>query len=238
MPRVRADSLTWCRTKLSLALGCVLLSYSPLCMAQNSGESRFQFFAAGGSSSITDKSSQATATVGIADQVVEVDINTRTHVHPSGRLLAGFRYFLTRSDAFEVSYSYAPTNIKIILTDTLTTSAGSTTGVIIVPTSVRSHLYSFNYVRRFRAGGRWQPYLTAGIGGVHWQAVQNAQFLSGFGNGFAGNFGAGIMWNLSPHWGLQAEYRDFLLEHPRFEALAPTGMSHDQSPTVGVVYRF
>ncbi len=220
-----------------LCLG-TLSAASPECRAQSSGKSRFQFFASGGSSSITDKSNEFDVTEGIGDQFVESDIFTKTHVHPSGRLLVGFRYFLGPSDAIEVSYSYAPTNISITQAVTLTSNSGSAMFLVLIPTAVRSHLYSFNYVRRFRPKARWQPYLTAGIGGVHWQAVQNAQFAPGFGNGFAGNLGAGVNWNISPHWGLQAEYRDYLVEHPRFVVSSPSGMSHDQAPTLGVVYQF
>ena len=238
MRRVLLGAGRWRGIALGGVVAIAFCAFAVDCRGQEPGKRHFEFYAGGGASTINDATSESFIIVGVDGVAVANDTILTTHVHPGARFLGGFRYFLTPRDAFEASYSYAPTNITITLTDTLITSTGTSTSVILLPTSVRSHLYSFNYVRRFRPTAKWQPYLTAGVGGVHWQAVQNAAFVPGFGDGFTGNFGGGINWKFSEHWSVQAEYRDYLMSHPRFERLAPGGMSHDQAPTVGLTFRF
>jgi hypothetical protein len=208
-------------------------------LAQNASPRRWELFVAGGASAVVpDESVESILMVGLGNQTVVSDQIIKTHVHPSGRLLAGLRLWLTEHDGLEASYSYAPSNLTATDTITQTISSGTATFLFSSPASARAHFYSFNYVRRFRSRGRWRPYLTAGIGGIHWEAATGGQFHSGLDNGFTGNFGAGVDWTFSPHWALQAEYRDYLVGHLRFTLLEPGGLSHAQSPTVGLVFRF
>jgi opacity protein-like surface antigen len=229
------------RAARSVALFGILLLTPFLTRAQGSHSARWEFFVAGGASTITDKRSSLTQFVGINNQFAFITSDFKTHVHPAGRLLTGIRYWFNPRDGFEASYSYAPSNISGTIVNTLTfvPSMITTTAIQLFDASVRAHYYSFNYVRRFRPRSRWRPHLTAGIGGIHWEPSFGPLFLHKFENSFTGNFGVGMDWTLSSHWALQAEYRDFLIEHPRASSEgAPTGLSHAQSPTVGLVFRF
>jgi opacity protein-like surface antigen len=231
-----------CRQAARAGVLFAILILTPfLTRAQTSHSARWEFFVAGGASTVTDKSNEASIFVDINNQPAFVTSDFKTHIHPAGRLLTGFRYWLTPQDGFEASYSYAPSNITgtIVTTLTLIPPMTATTTIQLFDASVRAHFYSFNYVRRFRPRSRWRPYLTAGIGGVHWEAAFGPLFQQDFDNGFTGNFGLGMDWSFSSHWALQAEYRDYLVEHPRvFNLAPPTGLSHAQSPTVGLVFRF
>ena len=54
------------------------------------------------------------------------------------------------------------------------------------------------------------------------------------------NLGAGVDIRLNQRWLIRAEYRDWLFEGPRQSDFEndPTGLTHNQVPSLGVVFRF
>ena len=152
----------------------------------------------------------------------------KSSLRRTGRLFAGFRFYPTDRDGIEISYSYSPSDI---FQRRLTTGPSFITPAVVIQ-EVRASFVSFNYVRYLLSEGRWRPYITGGLGFVHLGNLQSP-------NQFTANFGGGTDIVLTPTIALRVEYRDFLLEHPQIaRTFSPTGLSHNQVPSAGLVFRF
>lgn len=198
---------------------------------------RFEVFAEGGGSLYTSHASATDTAVGNPPQAVYALFSIDS-LSTTARLFAGFRYHFDRNEAFEASYSYSPGNAT--QTQTCVSSNGTACSGLNLSGKTHAHFVSFNYVRYFRVAGHLRPFLTGGLGFVY---VHEPRFSPLFAQPFspthfAANFGGGIDWDVSTHWGVRAEYRDFLFDDSQFYSGNPVGLTHNQVPSLGVVYRF
>lgn len=192
---------------------------------------RWELFAEGGGSFWNDQHLRGTTVTGVPPRSVPTRMTT--HIGGSGRLFAGFRFWMNRREAIEVSYSYATADI----TATETCEEVSCSVPFVSSPSVgRLNTFSVNYVRALRTRGRVRPFLTAGVGATYfYQAAANHIHEP---DPFTFNLGGGLDVRLARHWLLRAEYRDWLLESPRETGFGATGLAHNQVPSLGLVYRF
>ncbi|HEV2297008.1 MAG TPA: outer membrane beta-barrel protein [Candidatus Acidoferrales bacterium] len=203
-----------------------------LCSGSAAGQEvahRFEVFAEAGASTFTSSSSVAVEFMGSPPQASS-ELITTTSLSTTGRIFMGLRYWFGNKEAFEASYSYSPSD----LTQTqncVSFNGTSCTGFDGTEIS-HHHFISFNYVRSIPAGKRLSPFLTGGIGFVY---VHEPLFSP---THFAANFGGGVDVRVSQHWALRAEYRDFMLDVSQLSTGNPTGLTHNQVPSVGLVFRF
>lgn len=189
---------------------------------------RLEFFAEGGASFSNQLNNvQVVAVSGTPPQ--EDTAITSASLRTTGRLFGGIRYWFNPHEALEASYSYAPTDV--LLKEICTPNCGSLTATGIT----RTDFFAVNYVRTLHVRGRMRPFLTAGLGAVLTNQVI-AQHLTN--KAFAANFGGGFDFQVSRHWALRAEYRDWLFEMPQENDSSPTGLTHNSVPSVGFVFRF
>lgn len=190
---------------------------------------RFEVFAEAGGSTFTSITSVAVESMGSPPQISS-ELSTTTSLSTTGRIFAGLRYWFGDNEAFEASYSYSPSN----LTQTqncVSFTATSCTGINGTEFS-HHHFISFNYVRSIPAGKRLTPFLTGGIGFVY---VHQPVFSP---THFAANFGGGVDLRISEHWAMRMEYRDYVLDGSQLSTGSPTGLTHNQVPSAGLVFRF
>ncbi len=180
------------------------------CFAQDEEEPpRFEPFVQGGGSFYASRSRTFTS---------PQFLRFTTSFSKSGRLFTGLRFYLSRRDALEASYSYSPNGMR------LTTADSSSSVTTVVPMKV--HHLAFNYIRYFSRRGRTQPFVTGGLG--------LAAFLEESGGPVevAGNFGGGFDVRLNSRMSLRTEWRDF------FSRADPTDrIYHNFVPSVGLVFR-
>ncbi len=141
----------------------------------------------------------------------------------SGRLFAGADFWFTQHDAIQASYAYNSADMTES-TKPLDPPIGGGWGLFIE----RAHTLSFDYMHSFPAGSRWQILLMAGIGKI-WRTSHEP-------GSFVGNLGAGAEFSLTRHWGIRAEYRDFMMPYPTAGFVG--GMANNHAPTIGLVYHF
>lgn len=173
-----------------------------------------------------------------------------THIGSSGRLFAGFRFWMDRHEAIEISYSYAPSDITVNRH-----CEHVDCGVVFSASAARANFLSANYVHAFRVNSRVRPFLTAGLGQVYFRTVAKSGPVSTPPNGtvelqmnsvfernpFTFNVGGGLDVRMSRHWSVRLEYRDWMLEGPKqcdFDSCGATGLSDNQAPLAGLVFRF
>ncbi|HXX22797.1 MAG TPA: hypothetical protein VEO19_06585 [Terriglobia bacterium] len=146
----------------------------------------------------------------------------------TGRLFAGARFYFTRHDALEASYSFSPNHFSL---QQGTQPIGSAYN--------RVNLVSFNYVRYLWVRTPINPFVTAGLGTNRFSGPLSASAvvsgLVGADNGwqFAWNYGGGADVVLQRHIALRLELRDYVTGQPSFIA----GTSHNIVPSVGIVLR-
>ena len=146
----------------------------------------------------------------------------------TGRLFAGARFYFTRHDAIEASYSFSPNHFS------LQEEAGSLSSAYN-----RVNLVSFNFVRYLWVRTPVNPFVTAGLGTNRFSGPASASAvllgLVGADNGwqFAWNYGGGADLVLQRHLALRLELRDYVTGQPSFI----TGTSHNIVPSAGIVFR-
>jgi len=147
----------------------------------------------------------------------------------TGRLFAGARFYFTRHDALEASYSFSPNHFTL---QQGTQPIGSAYN--------RVNLVSFNFVRYIWVRTPINPFVTAGVGTSRFSGPLSASAvvsgLVGADNGwqFAWNYGGGADLVLQRHLALRLELRDYVTGQPSFI----TGTSHNVVPSAGIVFRF
>lgn len=142
----------------------------------------------------------------------------------TGRVMAGFRVFLTNNDALEFTYSQGPTRYQI---------QQVTTGTPVIrfqPAQVTVWLHEIpvNYVRYLGGTERLRPFVTTGLGYARF-----AGFFQDI-NRLSWNLGAGADVRLQDRLALRLEIRDFIVGQP--DPLH--GVTHNLAPTVGLALRF
>lgn len=207
-----------------LLLVCLsALALASPALAQKKGLSgRFDLFAEGGGSFFTPGNVLTAESRGSLPTSYFL---FTTSAHGTGRLFVGADYWLTHRDALQLSYSYGPASETTSLSFFPTASLPSYT--LKIPQSVGAHYFSADYLRRFPLRSRWDWYLAAGIGTVHWQGA-------GYGtNNFATNVGTAVSYRFTRRWGLRVDYRDYTSRFFELKSLV-----NDQAPTIGPVFHF
>lgn len=199
-------------------------------------EGRFELFAEVGGSFYDDKS--ASVEIPVFDipsgSVVLFPARRTSSLISTGRFFAGMRYYFTQNQAFEASYSYSPSDFSE--TDLVMGPLGTSEFALVA--QIRASFASFNYVRYVRSEGRWRPFLTGGLGFVHFDGLPSA-------TKFSGNFGGGTDIALNRNIALRAEYRLFLMPRPKLPPLnvlggpgSLGGILQNHVPSFGIVLRF
>lgn len=190
--------------------------------AQGKRHQRFDLFVEGGGSFFTPKS--ASEQIGYtAAPFGNIVARETTVLQESGRLSAGGDYWFTQHDAVQASYSYNSAD----MTETTQPLNPPVTGGYVLFTP-RASTVSFDYLRSFRPKPKWQILLLVGIGRI-WR-TRRAQ------GSFVANLGAGVEFAFTRHWGVRAEYRDFIMPYPTAGFVG--GWVHNHAPMVGLVYHF
>lgn len=188
---------------------------------------RLGVFAEGGASFSNKQTLQTTVFAGSPPQVLTETDNRA--LLTTGRLFAGIRLWLDDHEAIEASYSYSPSDV------TARDSCSPNCGIASSTSPLRAHFIAGNYVRRLFPRGRFRPFLTAGLGGIFFHELFFQEFN---GAEFAANFGGGFDYQFAPHWAVRAEYRDWIFQLPRQDYFTPGGLTHNQVPSLGLVFRF
>lgn len=211
-----------------------LIALSALCFpvlssaAHKRRKFHYDLFVEGGGSLYQGEAS----TVSLVTEITSTSANTSAYisnetVQDSGRLIVGSDFWFTRHDALQASYSYARADISATTIGFLYPS-GSPLPSTSFTVPLGGHFLSFDYLRSFTLSRHWSFLLEAGVGGVWWHADSRAY------RNFSANLGAGIIYRLTRHWAVRAEYRDYMERFP----ISGDGMLHDHSPTIGLLYRF
>ena len=151
---------------------------------------------------------------------------------PSGRLFTGLRYYLTRNNALEASYSYSPNRFRL----TFTVASYFPPDPLFPPetwfdsTPMAVHNVAFNYVRYLPAHHRLHPFVTAGLGFARFRTYYERQTR------FAANWGAGVDIPLRARICLRGEFRHFLTRRPGFMGFRT--ITHNFVPSVGFAMKF
>lgn len=210
-----------------LVLGFPVLSSA----AHKPRKFHYDLFAEGGGSLYQGEMNTATSsTILTSTGITTFTFVASQTVEDSGRLFVGGDFWLTRHDAIQASYSYAPADLPSTVTIVIYPPGSSqpSTNVTSSTGSLGGHFLSFDYLRSFTLSRNWSLLLAAGVGAVWWHSRSFTP------RHFSANLGVGLSYRLTRHWAVRAEYRDYMEEFP------PSGgaMLHDHAPTVGLVYRF
>jgi len=210
------------------ALGILtfLLGLTRVANAQDS-HPRFELFSEGGISTTNQFTTSQSGVVSLQPlQFGEVTI--KSSLRTTGRLFTGVRLWLDKNQALEASYSYSPSSLLSNAT-CLPACTGATRTVLL-----RANFFAGNYVHTLPQVGTFRPFLTAGAGGL---ALGQEYYGSVRHDPFAVNLGGGFDHNLSKHWSLRAESRDWLFDMPHF-GNSGSGLVHNVVPSLGPVFRF
>lgn len=185
---------------------------------------RLQFFAEAGLSFLTAATNRQIVAVGSEGGQLQYRTRVeRSYFSKAGRSLVGLRAFLTRNNAVEGAWSYAPNRYTL----------GGAFEPPLGP-EVRTeltqwfHNFSADYVRSLPIHGRLEPFLAAGLGLARYSGVTEDI------NKFSVNFGGGTDVRLNRLLALRFEFRDFTAGQPD----PITGMTHNLAPTAGLVFSF
>jgi opacity protein-like surface antigen len=187
---------------------------------------RWQVFAQGGASVSSSVSRTFSVTLPPPDSPLQV--SEQAWLSTTGRGFVGARYGFTDRDELEVSYSFHPGSVRSI--SVFPSPAASASGSDSLP--VNAHYLSFNYVRRFAAGSRVQPFATGGVGLALFDMGIETE------KKFTGNLGLGLDVELSPRWSFRVENRTFIMGAPRGVNAARGGTLFQWVPSAGLVLRF
>lgn len=146
----------------------------------------------------------------------------------SARLFGGARFYWTRQDAIELSYSGGPNNVIFRNRREVPTPP---IPEVREDRDTSAHFLSANYVHYLRRGGQLQPFITVGFGFALFPGAANSQQV-------AGNLGGGLDIQLRGNVRLRAEYRAFVFDQPILFIDTPQGKSIHHGPSVGLAFRF
>ena len=189
---------------------------------------KFELFAEGGVST-TNQFAQFEPGIVSIQPPEFVNFTVKSSLRTTGRLFAGMRLWVDKSQAFEASYSYSPSSLISRFT-----CSPSCTGLGIRTIPLRASFFAGNYIHTLPQIGRFRPFLTAGAGVLTF-------FQEGPGyvqhDPFTVNLGAGFDRDIARHWAVRTEYRDWIYEMPRFGSTA-SGLVHNMVPSIGPAFRF
>ncbi len=156
-------------------------------------------------------------------------LDSKISLSTSPRLFAGVRFWLDDDQAVEASYSFSPTRAE------LTQSCSPNCGAGRFSEKLPTNFFAGNYVHTLPKLGDWRPFLTSGIGVMSLfeqepGCIQHAPL--------AMNVGGGFDRYLAPHWGLRAEFRDWMYDMPHLLGNNGLGLAHNIVPSLGPVLRF
>lgn len=196
--------------------------------AAQSFQRKIELFAEGGVS----MSNQFHATNTIITSLKPLDFGfqtTKISLSTSPRLFTGVRFWLDNNQALEASYSFSPTRAEF--TQTCSPNCGAGKFSERVPTN----FFAGNYVHTLPKLGDFRPFLTSGVG-VMSLFEREAGYIQHA--PLAVNVGGGFDRYLAPHWGLRAEFRDWMYDMPHLLGNNGLGMAHSLVPSLGPVFRF
>lgn len=150
----------------------------------------------------------------------------------SGGFLVNYRYHFSDWGAFEVNYSR-----------TRYTQFYSTSGIITSWTQAKAQegTMAFVYKLGSRLGGRLQPFVEVGTGGLFWSPVSAGSVGGPFNQSRPVLlYGGGFDWKASGRFSLRAGYRGLLFTAPDFNVNGQFTNARTQTkqPYVGIAFRF
>jgi outer membrane immunogenic protein len=146
-------------------------------------------------------------------------------------LLLSYRYMLTPRSALEVNYSFAQNSQKFATSfepyARIHSRQQEVTG---------AYVYSLNFKR-------YSPFAEAGVGTLIFTPIldQGTNLLDTKSTkGFAGLFGGGVAYELSPSFDVRVEYRAYLTKAPSYgeESFKTNRYEIISAPAIGVAYHF
>lgn len=209
-----------------LAGALVFTLFAHVAAAQDS-HPKFDFFAEGGVSTTNHFTAEQLGIISFQPPQFETS-QTRSSLRTTGRLFAGVRLWLDHSQALEASYSYSPSALVSQLTCVPACPQDS-----IRPIPLRTNFFAGNYVHTLPSFGSLHPFLTAGVGGM----FLDPRYSGIKHDPFAADLGGGVDHNLTQHWLLRAEYRDWIFDMPHY-GTSGAGLVHNMVPSIGPVFRF
>lgn len=227
------------RRKLSVAAVFVLCLFAGgLAVRAQEADHRFELFGEFGGAFLSNKA--GTFSHPVLDtqtgNFVFRGVRKTADASNTGRLFVGFRYYFSRADAFEASYSWSPGHLverqQLALED-------SRFQIVTLDPMLETdiHQVAFNYVRYLKAAGRVRPFVTGGFGFVH---IPNNVSDFSQPTKFAANFGGGADFALGERLAVRIEYRDYIMGQPLIfdPDFSPRGTAHYHGPSAGLVFRF
>ncbi|MHB8412350.1 MAG: porin family protein [Candidatus Acidiferrales bacterium] len=189
---------------------------------------KFELFTEGGVS-MTNQFTQFEQGVVNIQPLEFGDFTIKSSLRTTGRLFAGVRFWVDKSQAFEVSYSYSPSSL--LSSATCTPSCGGV-GIRTIP--LRANFFAGNYIHTLPQLGNFRPFLTAGAGVLTFFQESPGYVQH---DPFTVNLGGGFDRNIARHWAMRTEYRDWIFEMPHLGSSA-SGLVHNMVPSIGPVFRF
>lgn len=136
----------------------------------------------------------------------------------------GYRYHASDDNAVEVRLAMA-----------------SPTQLYGLSTIVKSRdiEFSLDYVFTVPTDGKIRPFFLGGGGFIHYSPTGSGNTPGATTQKrLALNYGGGLDFNLSPHWGLRLEYRGLIYRLPDFGLIGISKWNHMPEPDIGVVWHF
>jgi len=220
------------RTSRALALSFLTAALAAGPATAQDRLERFELFAQGGVSAFTRAARLFTyAWPDSPDFFRYFRFREENSFGASGRLFTGLRYYLTRNNALEASYSYSPNRFRL----TITVTSYPPDPLFPLQTEFFSwpmavHNVAFDYVRYLPAHHRLHPFVTVGLGFAVFEVDYYGQAR------FAANLGAGMDIPLRPRIYLRGEFRHFLTQRPGFTGF--TTITHNFVPSLGLAIKF
>ena len=146
-------------------------------------------------------------------------------------ILTSYRYMVTPRSALELNYSFGQNNQKYFTSFQRNARIHSRQQELTA---------AYVYTRTYR---RYNPFAEVGVGGLLFTPVldNNTNLLGTKSTkGFAGLFGGGLAYELSPSFDIRIEYRGLVTKAPNF---GETNFSTNRyeiisMPAVGIAYHF
>lgn len=217
---------------LNSRFAVVVLVFASLLFVQSAAAQAFQhkieIFAEGGVSF----SNQFNRNDAIVTSLKPLDfglLDSKISLSTSPRLFTGVRFWLDDDQAVEASYSFSPTRAEF------TQSCSPNCGAGRFSEKLSTNFFAGNYVHTLPKLGDWRPFLTSGVG-VMSLFEEDPGYIRHA--PFAVNAGGGFDRYLAPHWGLRAEFRDWMYDMPHLLGNNGLGLAHNLVPSLGPVLRF
>jgi len=146
-------------------------------------------------------------------------------------ILTSYRYMVTPRSALELNYSFGQNNQKYFTSFQRNARIHSRQQELTA---------AYVYTRTYR---RYNPFVEAGVGGLLFTPVldNNTNLLGTKSTkGFAGLFGGGLAYELSPSFDIRIEYRGLITKAPNFgqDNFSTNRYEIISMPAVGVAYHF